>query len=281
MSTLLQPCWSRRRFCAARAVVVALAIRGALVESSAEETLVLLPSELAAELSIPESAVLTVEATPADPAAVSVGFAVALVFVQALSGQGKPIKALVGGTLIDGFGGRPIRNSVVLIDGERISAVGQLGTLAVPSGAEVISTEGMSVADVAKRLRGEKGTTVHITIGRQGREKPLEFTVVRDEIPRPSVPIAFFLKPSVGYVRLETFNETTSKELAEKLKELGLIDQLIREPLGGAHRAPHEVAVRLKETVTAQLEKLDTLETETLLEQRYRRLMDYGAFERE
>jgi carboxyl-terminal processing protease len=100
------------------------------------------------------------------------------------------------------------------------------------------STEGMSVADVAKRLRGEKGTTVHITIGRQGREKPLEFTVVRDEIPRPSVPIAFFLKPSVGYVRVETFNETTSKELTEKLRELnesslkGLILDL-RENRGG------------------------------------------------
>jgi imidazolonepropionase-like amidohydrolase len=55
------------------------------------------------------------------------------------------IKALVGGTLIDGFGGRPVRNSVILIDGERISAVGVQGTLAIPANAEVISTEGMSV----------------------------------------------------------------------------------------------------------------------------------------
>jgi imidazolonepropionase-like amidohydrolase len=55
------------------------------------------------------------------------------------------LKALVGGTLIDGFGGPPIRNSVILIDGERIKAVGQVGTLAVPPGAETISTEGMSV----------------------------------------------------------------------------------------------------------------------------------------
>jgi imidazolonepropionase-like amidohydrolase len=55
------------------------------------------------------------------------------------------MKALVGGTLIDGFGGRPIRNSVVVIEGERIAAVGQIGSLAVPPGAEVISTEGMSI----------------------------------------------------------------------------------------------------------------------------------------
>ena len=54
-------------------------------------------------------------------------------------------KVLVGGTLIDGYGSAPIRNSVVIIEGERIKAVGQVGTLAIPPGAEVISTEGMSV----------------------------------------------------------------------------------------------------------------------------------------
>ena len=43
--------------------------------------------------------------------------------------QGK-VKALVGGTLIDGYGGRPVRNSVVLIEGERITAVGVQGSLA-------------------------------------------------------------------------------------------------------------------------------------------------------
>ena len=71
----------------------------------------------------------------------------ALVCLTAVSssGQGRAVKALVGGTLIDGFGSPPIRNSVVLIQGDRISAVGQVGTLQVPREAEVISTEGMSV----------------------------------------------------------------------------------------------------------------------------------------
>jgi len=55
------------------------------------------------------------------------------------------VSALVGGTLIDGFGGPVIRNSVIIIEGERIKAVGQVGSLPVPPGAEVISTEGMSV----------------------------------------------------------------------------------------------------------------------------------------
>lgn len=55
------------------------------------------------------------------------------------------MKALVGGTLIDGFGGTPIRNSIILVEGERIKAVGQIGSLEIPAGAEIISTEGMSV----------------------------------------------------------------------------------------------------------------------------------------
>ncbi len=53
--------------------------------------------------------------------------------------------ALVGGRLIDGLLGDPIANSVILVNGDRIEAVGTVATLAVPEGYEVISTEGMSV----------------------------------------------------------------------------------------------------------------------------------------
>jgi imidazolonepropionase-like amidohydrolase len=53
--------------------------------------------------------------------------------------------ALVGGTLVDGTLKEPIRNSVILIDGERITAVGTVGSLAVPADARRISTEGMTV----------------------------------------------------------------------------------------------------------------------------------------
>ncbi len=79
---------------------------------------------------------------------VVVVYRLAIPMVAAAPAQpaGRPAtKVLVGGTLIDGFGGRPIRNSVIVVEGERIKAVGQVGTLAVPAGAEVISTEGMSV----------------------------------------------------------------------------------------------------------------------------------------
>ena len=55
------------------------------------------------------------------------------------------IKALVGGTLIDGYGSLPIKNSVIIIEGEKIKEVGSVGTIEIPSNAELISTEGMSI----------------------------------------------------------------------------------------------------------------------------------------
>lgn len=53
--------------------------------------------------------------------------------------------ALVGGRLIDGFGHAPIQDSVILVENDRILAVGTVDTLAVPDGYEVVSTEGMDV----------------------------------------------------------------------------------------------------------------------------------------
>ncbi len=53
--------------------------------------------------------------------------------------------ALVGGRLIDGWGGAPVNQSVILVEGERIRAVGTVATLPVPAGYEIISTAGMSV----------------------------------------------------------------------------------------------------------------------------------------
>lgn len=67
-----------------------------------------------------------------------------LLIASSLSAQNK-LKALVGGTLIDGFSSTPIRNSVIIIEGERIKAVGTVESLPIPEGAEIISTEGMSV----------------------------------------------------------------------------------------------------------------------------------------
>src|SRR5262245_7363280 len=67
---------------------------------------------------------------------------VALGFVTSLEAK---ITALVGGRLIDGWGGAPVSRSVILIEGERIKAVGTVDTLPVPADAEVVSLAGMSV----------------------------------------------------------------------------------------------------------------------------------------
>lgn len=61
-----------------------------------------------------------------------------------------------------------------------------------------------------------------------------------------------------------------------RLKELGLVDNLIPEPLGGAHRQPEEMAARVKEQLLAELEKLDNQSADELLESRYDRLMSFG-----
>ncbi len=55
------------------------------------------------------------------------------------------VKALVGGRLIDGFGGHPIHNSVIIIENDKIVKVGHQGNTSIPKNAEVISTEGMDV----------------------------------------------------------------------------------------------------------------------------------------
>ncbi|HEX6832983.1 MAG TPA: acetyl-CoA carboxylase carboxyltransferase subunit alpha [Rudaea sp.] len=65
---------------------------------------------------------------------------------------------------------------------------------------------------------------------------------------------------------------------APRLLELGLVDKIVREPLGGAHRDPHAMAVRLKAVLLNQLDELERIDTATLLESRYQRLRRYGAF---
>ncbi len=88
-------------------------------------------------------------------------------------------------------------------------------------------TDNMSTGDVADLLKGPKGTTVHITILREGADKPLEFSVVRDEIPRYSVDLHFLIRPGIGYMHVSGFNETTEHEVADALDQMGDLKGLI------------------------------------------------------
>ena len=65
---------------------------------------------------------------------------------------------------------------------------------------------------------------------------------------------------------------------SERLKELSLIDDIIEEPLGGAHRNPDETAERLKTRLVDQLDQLSRLPTDQLIAARYQRLMSYGEY---
>jgi acetyl-CoA carboxylase carboxyl transferase subunit alpha len=65
---------------------------------------------------------------------------------------------------------------------------------------------------------------------------------------------------------------------SERLKELKLIDDIIEEPLGGAHRNPDETASRLKALLVEQVEQLERLPMDQLIAARYQRLMSYGDY---
>ncbi len=88
-------------------------------------------------------------------------------------------------------------------------------------------TDNMSTSDVADLLKGPKGTTVRITMLREGADHPLEFAVIRDEIPRYSVDLHFMIKPGIGYMHVSGFQETTEHEVAQALEEMGDVKGLI------------------------------------------------------
>jgi carboxyl-terminal processing protease len=83
------------------------------------------------------------------------------------------------------------------------------------------STVGLDSGAVADLLRGARGTPVQIKVLRGEAGEPMTFDVVRDAIPRSSVPAAFMVKPGIGYIKLEEFIETTGGDFADALAKLG------------------------------------------------------------
>lgn len=65
---------------------------------------------------------------------------------------------------------------------------------------------------------------------------------------------------------------------SDRLLQLGLVDEVIPEPLGGAHKDPEMVATKVGDCLATQLEELDGMTTEALLDERYQRLLSYGEF---
>lgn len=121
-----------------------------------------------------------------------------------------------------------------------------------------VSTEGLSLDDAMKKMRGERGTKVDLSIYREGRERPMDYTITRDIIQIKSVPYAGVLSSGVGYVRLSNFSERSREEIdaaiakIEKQNPRGLILDLRYNPgglLSQAVEVSEEFAPRGKKIV--------------------------------
>jgi carboxyl-terminal processing protease len=98
------------------------------------------------------------------------------------------------------------------------------------------ATEGWTSDQVAKALKGPKGTHVQVSMARYGQPKPLPFDLIRDEIPHPSIDLKFEIRPGVGYIHLSQFQETTGQEMEDAVNSFGNMKGLVldlRENPGG------------------------------------------------
>src|SRR5881275_3532771 len=90
----------------------------------------------------------------------------------------------------------------------------------VISEVEGTATSELTLDDVVKRLKGPKGTTVHIKIMRVGIKEPIPLTIIRAAIPTNSISNVLMLRPGVGYIRIKDFTGTTVRELDEAIDKL-------------------------------------------------------------
>ena len=94
------------------------------------------------------------------------------------------------------------------------------------------SADGWTSDQVAKALKGPKGTHVQVTTTRYGQAKPLVFDLVRDEIPHPSVDLKYEIRPGVGYIHLTQFQETTAQEVLDAIDSFGSLKGLVLDLRG-------------------------------------------------
>ncbi len=88
-------------------------------------------------------------------------------------------------------------------------------------GDRILEVDGQDARDwtseqVSKQVRGDLGEPVHLKVERAGSESPLNFTIVRDAVPFPSIRNAFMVKPGIGYIGLTGGFQTTSDEELRK-----------------------------------------------------------------
>src|SRR5216117_983246 len=81
-------------------------------------------------------------------------------------------------------------------------------------------TAGMDLNEVVSKLKGPRGTSVKIKVIRPGVDEPIEMNPIRDEIAKFTINTAFMVRPRIGYIKLDSFAETTGQELRDALRKL-------------------------------------------------------------
>ena len=120
---------------------------------------------------------------------------------------------------------------------------------------------------------GEGGSGGALAIGVGDRVNMLEYSTYSVISPEGCASILW--KDAANAEEAATALGITSASL----KKLGLVDEVIGEPLGGAHKEPDEVAARIADCLERQLDELSAQTSDQLLEQRYQRLLSYGEFQ--
>lgn len=110
---------------------------------------------------------------------------------------------------------------VEVVAGGPAEKVGILpGDIILTAGDSIISRPGVLNETVFKNLRGKEGSTVTLGIKRPSSVKPLEFDVVRGEIPQLSVDCSYLLRDNIGYIRVNKFARNTYVEFLKAINEL-------------------------------------------------------------
>jgi carboxyl-terminal processing protease len=82
------------------------------------------------------------------------------------------------------------------------------------------NAKGWTTEQAMQKLRGPKGTTVHIELRRRGYEQTIPLDVTRDEVYIPTVPAAVMFDDTTGYIKLQDFGENTDRDLKRALRDL-------------------------------------------------------------
>lgn len=97
----------------------------------------------------------------------------------------------------------------------------------VLSGDKIIQIDDKDVAgvgftnrDVQKNLKGNKGSSVKVTVLRKNKKEPITFNIIRDKIPQYSVDANYMIDDEVGYIKVSRFSATTYPEFKKALQEL-------------------------------------------------------------